>query len=231
MKNNRSMAKVGSFCSIAVGIVYVGLGILFFLLPVAHRPGSGLSEAEFFATGSQDFTLLLWEMRVIALSAVLVVGVVLAVSELMRPANAGLVRYTGTLAIIGLAVISMTYTLDQWHTPQMLEGYQNLDQSGKAVLDIIGTRHFDPQGIFGFGMVGLWLLVVNWTAIKGGQFPRGLAYLGLALGIGYWCVVAGRLLSIPQLIAIAAALGAGIIAPIWYIGMGLSLRKQRPADQ
>lgn len=218
-----SIAKVGSICAIAAGLLYFVLGIIFYLLPPAHRPGSGLPEGEFLSTGNQGFGMLILEMWVIALSALCVIGVIMAVSELVRSGNEGLVRYTATLATIGCAVIAMTYLLDQWHTPQLLLGYPQLDRSGQAVLDVIGTRHFDPQGFFGFGLVGLWVLVVNLLALRHGFFPRRLAYAGLVVTLAYWLVVAGRVLPSPPLVAAAAFLG-GIVGPWWYIGIGMHLR-------
>jgi hypothetical protein len=75
-----------------------------------------------------------------------------------------------------------------------------------------------------FGGVGLWLLAVNWLALGGKTWSNILSYVGIIGGIAYWLVVAGYVFEVYILITIAAGLAA-VLGPIWYILVGLKLRK------
>lgn len=46
------------------------------------------------------------------------------------------------------------------------------DASAQAALRAMGPRFLAPDGLFDFGVIGLWLLVINWLASRGGQ-PLG----------------------------------------------------------
>ena len=219
---DKNLARLGAVCGALASLAYIALAIIYFQLPHNQRPGGGYSEGVFLKSGPQGYQLLMGEMWAISLSAIFAIGAIIAVSEYMRRHNEGLVRYTTTLAIIGLSALAITYLLDQWHTPQLLDGYQHLDASGRAVLDVIGTRHLDPQAIWGFGMVGIWFLVVNGLGLQKNVFPRWLGYVGLVVGAAYLCVTIGRITVTADFIKTAATLG-GVVAPIWYVGMGLHL--------
>ena len=76
-----------------------------------------------------------------------------------------------------------------------------------------------------FGAVGLWILVVSLLALRLGAWPRPLAYVGLALSTAYWLIAISNSLNIQKFTAIVSGIGLIILAPIWYIWLGLRLRK------
>jgi hypothetical protein len=82
----------------------------------------------------------------------------------------------------------------------------------------------DPQGWLMFGAVGLWLLVVSVLALRGGAWPKPLAYLGIATAIVGWVEVASIVLNIGILDTIAAV-AIVILGPIVFIWLGLRLRQ------
>ncbi len=221
--NDSSISKLGGTCAILVGISYLVVGVTFFLLPEGQQPGA--SGAEFLASVAAGSTVSIVQYFAFALGALLAIAVVTAVSDRVRSANEGLVRWTSTLATLGFAVIAVQFLMVQDHTPLLAAGYDTADESARAALEIMGTRSLDPDGWMGFGTVGLWVLVVNWLARGGGQLPKGLATVGLAVGIAYALVVAGNVLSIPLLISVAAGLGGIVLGPIWYIWTGVVLRQ------
>lgn len=224
MKDN-SMAKLGGTCAILVGISYLVIAVAFFLLPAGQEPPVVGSEGEYFTSVAESSTAQQVEFWAFGLSSLLAIAAVMAVSDLVRSANEGLVRWTSALAIIGFAVMAAQYLLLQDHTPRLAAQYVQLDESAQAALRAMGPRVLAADGWLDFGVVGLWFLVVNWLALRGGELPKGLAYVGLAGGIAYWLVVAGNVLDIPLLITITAGLGGAILAPIWNIWTGLRLRQ------
>lgn len=221
---DNSIARFGGTSAILVGISYIVVAITYFLLPAEQQAGGG-TVPEFLSSVATGSTVLLVQYWAIALGALLGIAVVTAVSDLVRSANEGLIRWTSTLAILGFAVLAVQFLIFQDHTPQLAAGYVQSDESTQAALSIMGTRGLDPDGWMGFGTVGLWVFVVNWLAMGGGQLPRGLTYVGLAVGIAYALVVAGFVLNLPLLIAIAVGVGGVILGPIWYIWTGTVLRR------
>ncbi len=224
MKDN-TLAKLGGTCSILVGISYIVVGITYVLLPIEQRPGGG-SASKFLASFAQNPTTLIIEYWAFALGAVLALAAVLAISEHVRSANDGLVRWTSNLAIIGFAVTSINFFRLLALVPGRAAAFATGDAAMKATLAATqADLGLDPQGWLGFGGVGLWVLVVSLLALRGNALPKPHAYVGIAVAVAYWLVVAGYVLGAEMLIAIAAGLGGVILGPIWYIWAGLRLRQ------
>ncbi len=220
MTKDNSVAKLGSTCAILVGISYIVIAVAFFLIPPAQQPGIGYT-GEYFRSVLDNYTvqtILFWTF---ALSSFLAIATVTAVSDLVRVLNEGWVRWTGTLATVGYAVLAITNLLSKDLIRQIAEGYVRVDSSSQATLEVIGNVYNDWMC---FGMIGAWFLAVNWFALRSGRFSKALAWVGLVAGITYWLVVIGYVLDTPPLVNVAAGL-AGIIIPVWYIWMGVILRK------
>ncbi len=222
MRDN-SIARLGGTCAILVGISYLVVGAAVFMLPPEQQ--QGISAADFYTSVATSSTVLIIQYFALALGALLGIAVVTAVSDRVRSANEGLVRWTSTLAIIGFAVIAVEFLILQDHTPQLAVGFVEADESAQTALAIMGSRDLDPDSWMGFGTVGLWIFVVNWLAKGGGQLPKSLTYVGLGAGIAYALVVAGTVLNIQVLIMVAAGLGGIVLGPIWYIWTGVVLRR------
>jgi hypothetical protein len=87
----------------------------------------------------------------------------------------------------------------------------------------------DPRGLGTFALTGLALLVVSWLMLRGGGFPRALAYLGLLAAALLLWVYIGRLTILdpksPGVLPFAVVLGF-LVNPAWYAWLGLSLLKR-----
>lgn len=222
MRDN-TLSKLGGTCSILAGVSYVLIGITYLLLPAAHRVGADPSQ--YFPSFAQNPTLSLLMYWEFAVGAVLAIAAVLAISEIVRPANEGWVRWTSNLAYLGFAVTAISYFRALAVQPRRAAAYVAGDASTQAAIAASVAFNLDPQGWLRFGCVGLWVLVVSVLALRSDALPKALAYVGIAVTILYWFAVAGEVLQIELLTAIAAGLGGIIAAPIWYIWMGLTLRR------
>jgi hypothetical protein len=223
MKDN-SIAKLGSACAILVGISYIVVGGNYLLMPAEQRAVGDLAQfLESFAQNPMPSTIQYWAF---ALGAVLALAVVLAISESVRSVNEGWERWTSNLAFLGFAVLAINNFRFIGLQPERATAYMAGDAATKAAIEVSGPFSLDPQAWLGFGAVGLWVLVVSLLALRGDIWPKPLVYVGIATTIAYWLVVAGYVLSIEPLVAIAAGLGGVILAPIWYIWIGLRLRRK-----
>ena len=223
MKDN-TPNKFGGTCAILLGVSYVVVGITYLLLPAAQKSGS--DPANFLPSFAQNPTLLMIQYWAFALGALLALAVVPAIAVSMHSVNEGLVRWTSNLAFLGFAVTAIDFFRNIGLQSMRAAAYVAGDATTKAVLTAPSyLAGLDVQGWLGFGGVGLWIFVANWLALQGGAWPKPLAYLGIVVAILYCLVVAGFALQIELLVAIAAGLGGIIAAPIWYIWVGVNLRR------
>jgi hypothetical protein len=96
-----TLSRLGGTCSILVGVSYLVVGIAFVLQPAELAMGA--DAARFYPAFAQAPTLHLLFHLALALSALFGFGAVLAISEVMRPANEGWVCWTSLLAYLGFA--------------------------------------------------------------------------------------------------------------------------------
>jgi hypothetical protein len=217
------MQRLGGACAIVVGISYVLAGVTYFLLPVAQRPSGRI--ADFLVSYAQDPTftrLLFWEL---ALGALFAICVVLALSDILRPAGEAWVRWMSTLAIVGFAVTAVNSFRALSLQPLIASAYVSADATAKTAIAATAQTQIDPDGWLGFGVVGAWALTAGVLMLRTSALPRALGYVGVAVGLAYWSLVAGNVLDIEVLTMIGAGLGGVILAPIWFIGIGLALRR------
>lgn len=223
MKDN-TLAKLGGTCSIFVGVSYVLIGITQVQLPPDQL--CGCSPEKFLPSFAQNPTLLLVQYWAFALGALLAIAAVLAISDTVRSANEGWVRWTSNLAIIGFAVTAIDFFRQMALIPLSAAAYVQGDATIKAALTVPSAiAPLDFNGWLGFGAVGLWVLVVSLLALRGGTWPKILAYVGIAVSIAYFLVVVSNVLNLATLLDIVAGVGGVILAPIWFIWMGLNLRR------
>jgi hypothetical protein len=174
MKDN-TLSKLGGTCSILLGVSYIVVAVLYLLLPPEQQDACRCPE-KFLASMAQSPTLYIVESLVFGLTSLLGFAAVLAISERVRSANEGWVRWTCTLALVGFAV----NTIDQLRyfalNPARAMAYVTGDAAVKAALTVPGAlQGLDPQGWLRFGATGLWVSIVSILALRGGSWPKPLA--------------------------------------------------------
>jgi hypothetical protein len=194
--NRNSVSSLGGAFSILVGISYIVVGVAFLLLPAAQQPGSD-DFGDFITSYAESPTVLNIEYWAFAIGALLALGVVPAIYKLVRSASEGWVRWASNLAYLGFSFTALGF------------------------LRIIALLPEEAAAYAG----GNAALVVSLAALRTEGMPALWAYVGIVAAVAYWLVVAGNVLEIPILIAIAAGVGGIILAPIWYIWIGLRLRR------
>lgn len=224
--NDSSLGRLGGTCAILVGVSYVVVGIMYLLMPAEQKVAA--DPGLFLLSLAQNRLMAMSEYWAFALGAVLALAVVPAVSNVVRSGNEGWVRWTSSLAIVGFAVTAIQYFRYLAVYPEMAAAYVAGDAAPRtAIAADQATMALDPNGWLTFGGVGLWFLVVNLLVLRAGNWPKPLAYIGVAGAVAYWLVVAGLNFEIEIFVTIAAAV-AIVLGPIWYIWAGLTLRRLAP---
>jgi len=223
---NKSLGKLGGICSIFLGISYILVGITYFFRPAEQKPG--VDAAQYLLSMAENQTPALLNFWFFAIGALFAIAAVAAISELVRSQNEGWVRWMSTLAYIGFAVTIIGYLQTISLIPGRADAYVAGDASTRAAIAALSgsSLSLDPNGWIRYGLPGLWIFVVGILALRGDIVPKILAYLGIIGAICYWLIVAGYLFHVEVLVAISAGLGGVICGPIFFIWMGLILRRE-----
>lgn len=222
---NDNVSKFGGTCSILTGISLIVVAVVYLLLPPEQQDACGCPE-KFLATTAQNSTLYIMEYWLFGLYSLLAIAAVQAISESVRSTNEGWVRWTSILAIIGLAVNAIDAFRRVALDPARAMAYMQGDAAVKAALTVPGAlQGLDPQDWLRGGAFGFWVLVVSLLALRGGAWPKSLAYVGIGVAITALLAMVGQVFQIPSVLTIIAGAGALVLVPLWYIWLGLRLRK------
>jgi hypothetical protein len=226
MKDN-SLLQLGGLAAILIGIAKAISGVVYLLLPPEQRAEVG--GAQFLPSFAQNPTLLLTLFWVEALVGVLGLAVVPALSSLYRSVNEGWVRWTSNLALMGFAVAAVGYVLSVSRLPGIAAAYVAGDASTKAALLAVWKSSIDLFGLWGYGAIGVWVLVLSLLALRANAYHKPYVYLGFLLALSYLLVPVGAILKIQPLLVGVAGVG-GAAALVWYVWTGVLLRHTMGAE-
>jgi hypothetical protein len=97
-----------------------------------------------------------------------------------------------------------------------------------AMASAISPDQFNTTGEgIGPAGIGLWLLLVNYLALRSKALPRGLTWIGLIAGVGWLLSGVGALIGGSQNLPFSIGpLGIFLVSPIWAIWLGRRLLAQ-----
>jgi hypothetical protein len=101
------------------------------------------------------------------------------------------------------------------------------DASTKAALAVVWRSSPDLLGFWGYGAIGIFVLVVSILALRGKYLSTILNIIGFLLAVLYILIPISVTQKSTTLQLGIAGLGA-LIAPIWYIWVGITLWNLRP---
>jgi hypothetical protein len=224
MKDN-SLFKVGGTAAFLMGIMAALVGITYMLLPPDQR--LGVPAARILPSIAQGAMMLQTELLEMALIGVLGLAAVPAISELVRAGHDGWVRWMSNLAFVGFAVMAVSNVFTYSRLPGLAAAFVKGDPATQAALVPVWRSSFDLLGFWGYGAVGLWILVVSLVALQGTSLPKGLAYLGILTAVLNLLIPVGFLLKQPPIFLYDSILG-GLASCIWFIWAGLVARRYVP---
>ena len=205
--------RVGGVCAMLVGLLTATAGITYLFLPAGQRlqvPG-----AELLPSFAEDGSVLRLELLELGLLGIFGLGAVAALSRLVAPDRMAWVRWASTIATVGFAVTAVGQFITLERLPRVADAFIAGDQATQDALAAVWKSTLDPYGLFGFGGVGLWVLVLSILGLRQNLAPRALWSLGIAVGILYELVPLGQLLESSAVILLTGVAG-GILAAVWY---------------
>jgi hypothetical protein len=219
-----TLARFGGLCSILLGIVAILISVVYLLLPPEQR--LGVKAAVILPSVARGANLLLAQFWLLALEGVLGLVVVIAMSRLVESLAEGWVRFTALLAIVGFAITAVGNVITIARLPGVAAAYVAGDAATKAALAPVWHSTLDPYGTFGYGAVGLWVLVISALALRNSRLPRPLTYVGLAYGVLLLLIPVALLTGATTTLLIVVVVLSAIAGPIWWIWSGLQLLDQ-----
>jgi hypothetical protein len=225
MRSYDSLVRLGGTAAFLLGITRVLAGGTYLLLPAEQRLTS--PGPQFLPSFAQDSSVLMAIFWIETAAAVIGLLVIPAVTSRVRGVHEGWARWASTLATIGYAVSAVGFTLSAARIPGIARAFVAGDASTKAALAVVWRSSPDLFGLWGYGAIGIWLLVVCLLGLRNGAFPRLHMILGIVAAANYLVVPLGLLFKISALFTIGSAAGI-ILGPVWYFWAGLVLL--RPAS-
>lgn len=221
MKDN-NLLKTGGIFAILLGIAKLISASTYLIIPPELRaevPGKVFLPA--FAQNAAPLLVIFW---VEALVGILGLGLVPALSSLLREKSEGWLAWGSNLALIGYAVSSVGYMLSIARLPAIAQAFVAGDSSTQAALAVTWKSSIDLLGFWGYAAIGLWILIVSILALRHSILPSWLAILGIVASILHILVPFGAYFKI-QAVLMLAVIPSIIILPVWYIGIGMTLRR------
>jgi hypothetical protein len=229
---SKSLAKLGGFGSIVLGISYLTLGVAAMFNPALRAESMGQTMGEVFEIFLNNMIWTQIENLSFGIGSLFGLAAILAVSQRVVSLNEGWVRWTSILASLCFVIIAIENLRSLRLLPDIARTYLEADPAVQASLStlVVVLLDIDPLG-YTYAGIGLWLTTVNLLAFRARIWPRQLTSLGMAGGIIYVCMMISDLFEFQMMFLITVMLGSLILAPIWYIWMGVNLLRNRQPQQ
>ncbi len=212
---------LGGTAALLMGALYVFL----ILYVVAVPSGQRYDPGQFFENYAQRSASMNVAWIVMAATSILALAIVPAVSALVRSESEMWVEVAAIAGIVGFGASAISFLTMLGRAPGLAQAYVAGDEATKAAIVAIGLPQLDPLNVLVLGGPGIWYLVVNVLALRGGKLPKLQAVLGIGIAVFLWVAVLAAVIQSELLDQIAAGAGA-LFAPTWYTWMGIRLLKR-----
>ena len=220
-----SVLQLGGVASGLVGVAYLFSALAFLAQPAALRGAA--SPHDFWLALNDDPAAHLALHWFSATAGVLGLAVVPAVLRLVRRQSDGLALWSSALAYLGFAVTARSHLMEVEFDMRVGPVYGTLAPDVQAAVPLVAGLALDvPHGWLTLGGIGLWVLLVSWLGFTSTHLPRGLAMLGFALAAGFVVSVVGFSFGLMPLVTLGIGVGGLVLAPAWFIWLGLALYRE-----
>jgi hypothetical protein len=214
----KKLQKMGGVAALYLAAAYI-VGMIGFLTVVDV---SGVTDpVKKVALMADNLTFLsIMHLIVYVVWGIFMIVLALALYERLKDGSPAIVQIATVFGIFWACVIIISGMI---HNAGMQAA---VDLFGKEPLQA-GTIWLTIESVLG-GLAGsneliggIWILLISWSALRAGEFSRGLNYLGVVIG------VAGIISIVPALAEMFIYLFAlGQI--IWFVSLGIVLLRSDP---
>jgi len=211
-----NLQKMGGIASLGMATIYL-VGFAVFL--VILNPGVPLEPVErvAFLADNQIINFITILLIYVVAGFILVV-LVQALYERLKVDSPAMMQTSAVFGFIwaGIVIVAgMVYIIGM----DTVIGLYDKDPAQAASVWLVIGIVFQGLGGGIETVGGLWTLMISWAALRSGEFPKILNYLGLVVGI------AGIATVVPALEDLTIVFGLGQI--LWFIWIGIILLKSK----
>jgi len=202
-------ALIGAATNLLALVVYITI-----LAPTGYGsddPGQVVA----FLANNQAF-IRVWYLIIYLIFGVSMIFLALALYERLKADSPALAQAVITLGLIWavLIIVNGTLSINNVSTVAKLYG-ENPAQDATVWLTLDSVENGLGAGGGETLVTALWFLLLSWAALRAGELPRVLNYLGVVLG------VAGVLSVVLASLSLSAVYGLGLI--VWFIWLGIDV--------
>jgi hypothetical protein len=215
----KDLQKMGGLAALYEAVAYV-LGIVFFVVGVDYTGVADPVEKVALLADNQT-ALYVMNLIIYVIFGAFLVVLATALYDRLKAGAPALMQIATALGLIWAGLVIASGMIFNIGTGVVVDLYATDPTQAATIWLAIDTV---VNGIGGGNEVvgGLWLLLVSWAALRVGELPRGLNYLGLAVGL------AGTLSTIPALGEIGGMIfGLGQI--VWFVWLGVVMLRSNPS--
>jgi hypothetical protein len=155
-------------------------------------------------------------------SGFFIVVLALALYERLKDGSPSLALIATAIGLIWATVLIAYGMISNYGMGIVVDLYSTDPAQAGTVWLAIASVVDGLSGASGEILGGPWVLLVSWAALRAGELPKALNYLGLVLG------VAGILSIIPALfLMLALVFGMGKV--VWLIWLGIVMLRTSPS--
>lgn len=227
MNNNATLYRFGGACGILTGVLYVVIAASMVVDPGASKATATQTTPEYWQGLSSNLTPFIVRQIAYILSGFTGVGIVAALSTYVRRGeNAGWVNWGALLGTAAYIITGIDGSRLLATLPELARQWAAGDEATRRMIEFTySVARLDPGTYMRFGALGLWSLTIALASHRAKILSKALTSLSFIVPIGYALVVigiAGRIMVLQELGAVIAGI---LVAPIWFIWTGLTLRR------
>ena len=207
----KNLQKMGGIAALYEAAAYV-VGMVGFLLVVDVSGVVDPVKKVALMVDNQAF-LYIMHLIIYVVWGVFMVVLALALYERLKAGSPAIVQTATVFGMMWACVIIASGMIYNSGMENVVDLYGKDPAQAATVWLAIDSVALGLGGEFEF-LGGLWVLLLSWVALRAGEFPRALNYLGVAIG------VAGIISAVPALAELFIYIYAlGQI--VWFIWLGI----------
>ena len=211
----KKLQKMGGVAALYAGAAYV-VGMVGFLLIVGW-PDDPVQQVAVLVENQVSMHIL--HLLIYVVWAVFMVVLALALYERLKAGSPAMVQTATVFGMIWATVIIASGMIFISGMETVVDIYGK-DPAQATTVWLAIDSVFDGLGGSNEVLGGIWILLISWAALRAGQLPRVLNYLGVAIG------VAGIISAVPALAELFIYIFAlGQI--VWFVWLGIVMLRGR----
>jgi hypothetical protein len=219
----KTLQKMGGFAAlIGAATNLLALVVLLTILAPTGYGSDDPGQVVAYLANNEAF-IRVWYLIIYLVFGVSMIFLPLALYERLKAGSPVLAQAVIALGLIWAVLIIVNGTLSIYNVSTVVKLYgENPAQAAVVWLTLDSVETGLGAGGGETMVSALWLLLLDWGALRAKDLPRVLTYLGVVIG------VAGILSVVLTSLGLAAVYGLGLI--IWFVWLGIVMLRKSPVS-